>query len=83
MKVITDFIIGFKEGVLEFGLSLNAFVNSFFLTIVYVMGVGLTSVFAKILGKQFLDTRIDQKSVSYWTENPQNEITIDDCFRQF
>ena len=57
--------------------------NSFLLFIVYIVGVGLTSVVAKIFGKHFLDKKIDRKSNTYWSDLNIKKKSIKECYRQF
>ena len=63
MNFMTGFIKGFKQ----FGENIALTVNTLLLVPVYVFGVGITSGFAKIANKSFLDTWIDKKKKSYWT----------------
>ena len=71
-----------KEGQKYFTEDIAAVVNTFLLTIVYFIGVGLTSIFAKISRKRFLDYGIKDTN-TYWKkiELPKNKL--EDCYRQF
>jgi len=55
------FYRGFKRGMRIFGENIALIINTFLLTIVYLIGVGLTSILAKITGKHFLDTKLSKK----------------------
>ena len=46
---------GFKEGMNDFGHNLSGIVNAVLLSVVYIAGVGPTSILAKLSGKRFLE----------------------------
>jgi len=77
-----EFIEGFKEGQKSFGESIAVIINSFLLTLVYVFGVGATSIIAKILGKKFLDLRFENKA-SYWEDLNLSKGPMKEYYRQF
>lgn len=80
MKV---YLKGFKKGFLEFGKNISTITNTLILLIVYIFGVGLTSVIAKLSGKKFLDLKLNSRQTSYWTElNLKNEPK-EQYYRQF
>ena len=54
MAKIKSFIHQLKKGQKEFGEDLAVIINSVVLSIVYLFGVGLTSLTAKIFRKKFL-----------------------------
>ena len=62
---IKEFISGFKE----FGKFVNAVVLFVALTLVYIFGIGPTSLIGKLLGKKFLSLKKDEKAKTYWTDN--------------
>ena len=63
------FITGFKEGFKAFGHSVANIVNFFLLTLVYLVGVGPTSLVAKLFGKKFLQTKLNKDS--FWVMKDQ------------
>ena len=73
---------GFKKGAKNFSGNISVIVNSFLLLIVYLVGVGLTSVIAKIVGKKFLETKIEKEKKSFWKEIKWSKKK-EDYFRQF
>jgi hypothetical protein len=77
------FIKDFKSGQKIFTDNLAAIVNSILLTLVYFLGIGLTSIFAKIFRKHFLDTCPDSSKDSYWTELNLDNQPINNYYRQF
>lgn len=77
-----SFFRGFKKGNELFGDTIAALVNTFLLTIVYVLGVGLTSIFAKIVQKKFLNIR-EEKIQSYWKDINLTTKEINEYYRQF
>lgn len=79
MTFIKSFKIGFKE----FGENIVFLVNSILLSIVYIFGVGITSIIAKLSKKTFLDTKIDKKAKTYWCDLNLDKKPIDEYYRQF
>jgi hypothetical protein len=83
MSTIRDFSLGFKKGIHNFGCNITTIVNSILLTAVYVIGIGLTSLVAKILKKHFLDMKLSEKRETYWADLDLNKESIDEYYRQF
>jgi len=72
-----------KEGFKIYGEVIGTVINSFLLTIVYIFGVGLTSIFGKIVGKKFLDLNIDKSKKTYWNELNIGDEDLESHYRQF
>lgn len=79
---MNEFGDGFKEGFKEFGHSIAVIVNSVLLFIVYLVGVGITSIFAKLVNKHFLDTKL-KNTDSYWSNLDLKKESIEKYYRQF
>lgn len=54
------FFKGFKKGMKDFGNNISLIINSILLTIVYLIGVGITSIIAKLSEKSFLDSKLSK-----------------------
>jgi len=80
---ITIFLKGLKNGQKKFGESIATVVNSILLSFVYIIGVGVTSILAKILRKRFLELRLDKSKESYWEELNLNKEKMESYYRQF
>jgi len=82
-----DFFNGFFKGFSEFGKNISLIVNCLLLSVVYIVGVGITSLFAKLVGKHFLETKISSKTNTkkntYWSNLNLKKKKIDDYYRQF
>ena len=78
MKIIDEFGKGLKE----FSENIAIIVNSVLLSVVYLIGIGLTSIFAKIFRKHFLDLKPDNCN-SYWTDLNIGKKKLNECYRQF
>ena len=78
-----DFFNDILKGQKMFGEDISQIVNFLLLTITYFLGVGLTSVLAKIFGKHFLKLKIDEEEDSYWTELNLTKKPIGEYYRQF
>ena len=77
-----EIIIGFLEGFKEFGQNITTLINSILLTPVYIIGVGLTSILAKLSGKKFLENDV-KKRATYWSELNLEKKNLEDHYRQF
>jgi len=77
------FLSGLKYGQKNFGETISIIINTLLLTVVYFLGVGLTSVFSKLVGKRFLDMKIDKKKNSYWEELNLEKKEMEEYYRQF
>ncbi len=73
---------GFKKGMKDFGDCITIIVNTVLLLIVYLIGVGITSIVAKIIGKKFLD-KYPANEKSYWTDINIKKESIEDYHKQF
>ena len=67
MNKIKKFIKGLKKGQKEFGETIATVVNSILLSVVYLLGVGLTFIFSRLFDKHFLDSKIDLNKKTYWS----------------
>lgn len=83
MKEIKQFPKGFSRGMKDFGNSISAIINSVLLLAVYLIGVGLTSIFSKIAGKHFLQRKINKNKQSYWSDLNLRKRPIEEYYRQF
>ncbi|MBU0979453.1 MAG: hypothetical protein KJ709_01485 [Nanoarchaeota archaeon] len=76
------FMTGFKKGFADFGHTISAVVNSILLTAVYLIGVGLTALFAKLFKRHFLNMKLSEKRKSYWVKH-ETDTAMDQFYRQF
>ena len=83
MSGLKRFFSGFKKGLKSFGHNISLVVNSVLLTIVYLIGVGATSIVAKLIGKHFLDKKISKEQSTYWSELVLKKKPIEEYYRQF
>ena len=74
----------FYLGMKKFGSTIVDIINFILLLPVYYIGIGISSIMAKILGKHFMDLSKPSKKVkSYWLDKKQKEIKIDDFYNEF
>ncbi len=78
-----NFVKGFKKGFTQFGHNLSNLVNSILLSIVYFIGVGITSIIAKITKKHFLEMKIKKSQKTYWSNLDLKKQKMDEYYRQF
>lgn len=76
-----SFLGGFKEGMKDFGYNISIIVNSVLLSAVYIIGVGITSIIAKLSGKHFLDMKLGKKT--YWEDSDLKGGPKKYYYRQF
>jgi len=78
---LNKFFNGFKNGIKNFGENISIIVNTILLTMVYIIGVGITSLIAKMFKKHFLDK--NSKDKSYWKVLDLKKKKIEEYYRQF
>ena len=83
MKKIIDFFKGVKQGMQNFGHAIGSIINTVSLTIVYFLGVGITSLFLKVMKKNFVHTKIDKLARTYWKDLNIGDEPSDDYFKQY
>jgi len=83
MSAQSRFIRGFRKGMSGFGQGISSIVNSALLSLVYLVGVGATAIFAKVIGKHFMDMKAANGADSYWTELDLKKKSVDEYYRQF
>ena len=82
MNELRQFFNGFKKGMSNFGHNIALIINTILLTFVYLIGVGLTSIIAKIFRKHFLETKLSKKD-SYWSDLKLKKKKFEEYYRQF
>ncbi len=82
MMSITQFFSGFKHGFRQFGIHISEVINFVILLIVYIFGVGFTSIAARLFKKRFIDTGKEKKD-SYWVKNKLATRPYKDYLRRF
>jgi len=81
MKNENLFVKGFKTGFKTFGYKVTNVVNFALLSVVYFVGVGVTSFTAKLAKKRFLELK--QEGKTYWKERNLGKQPLEDYYRQF
>jgi len=77
------FFTGIKEGFELYGEVIILVINSILLSFVYIFGIGVTSIIAKLSGKRFLDLRTDKELKSYWKASDTSNKELNDYYKQF
>lgn len=78
---LKNFIKGFKKGFKNFGTSVTNVVNFIILLIVYILGIGLSAIVARVVGKKFLD--LSHNKDSYWVTTPIGTEDKDEYYRMY
>lgn len=81
--MIKEFFNEIKNGQKNFGEDIQSIINFIMLTFVYFLGVGLTSVFAKIFGKHFLNLNISKAKETYWQNYDKGNQKMEEYYKQF
>jgi len=81
MRKLKQFFNGFQKGVKNFSDNISTIINFLLLSMVYLIGVGLTSITAKIFGKHFLDMK--KKKDSYWHNLKLKNKDIEEYYKPF
>lgn len=81
MTLLLDFWKGFKKGFQKFGHRIGGIVNTVLLSIVYIFGVGISAIMARMTGKRFL--KMKKMKGSYWETLDLKKRPIDEHYRQF
>jgi len=79
---LREFVSGFRSGFHAFGNGVAMVVNTILLGAVYFLAVGLTSLFARLMKKEFLDVSMPDRK-SYWEELNLEKSDDEDYYRQF
>jgi len=80
---LKQFKNGFKLGFRNFNSLISVIINSILLSLVYILGVGSTWLFAKLTHKDFLDLEIKKKVASYWVNLNLKKVPRKNYYRQF
>lgn len=83
MSNLKHFFSGFKKGMQYLRQEIILIINSILLSIVYILGIGVTSIFAKLFRKRFLDTKISRERETYWSNLDLEKEPVDNYYRQF
>ena len=80
---MTEFFNGLKIGTQEFAKVISIIVNTVLLTFVYIFGIGITSIIAKVINKKFLKISLDEKSETYWEKLNLKKKPKNSYYKQF
>lgn len=83
MTLPKQFLSGVKQGMHNFSSAIALIINSALLTLVYFIGIGVTSLFARFANKKFLLQKISQKRKTYWVNLDLGKKPLEEYFKQF
>jgi len=66
-----------------FGSNIGVIVNSLLLSVVYILGVGLTSLIIRLSGKRLMDIKNKKTGKTYWNDLNLRKKKIKKYYRQF
>lgn len=78
----SGFFSGFKRFLIMISKPINATVNLILLTLVFFVGVAVTSLPAKLFRKNFLDLKLKKKG-SYWIPRKKGSDSLEKYYRMF
>ena len=82
MRNLKQFFKGFKKGMDDFGHLITILINSIILSIVYLIGVGITSMFSKLFQKHFFEKEFSKKN-TYWEDLNLKTKKFEEYYRRF
>mgnify|MGYP001602884403 CR=1 FL=1 len=82
MSFLRFFVKGLMDGANNFGQIIACLVNTCLLSIIYLFGIGFTSILAKFRGKKFLQLK-PFKTDSYWQDINLKEESTTKYYKQF
>ncbi|HPL95313.1 MAG TPA: hypothetical protein PLF15_00830 [bacterium] len=74
-----EFLSGFKQ----FSGHITILINTVLLFFAYIIGVGFSSIFAKIAGKNFLTLNIDSNKKTHWSKLNLTKKEFNEYLKQF
>jgi len=83
MSAAKPFWSGFHQGTKEFGSYITTLVNTILLSSVYLLGIGVTAIVAKIKKKNFLALKPASDKKSYWVDLNLKKEQKEKYYRQF
>jgi len=78
-----NFLKGIKDGFKDFGHLINNIINTVLLTVLYIVGVGPTSLLLKLFKKRIMNIKKQENLKSYWTEYNLKTEPEENYYRQF
>ena len=72
----------FKQGFMYFSKTISSVVNFVLLFIIYIFGIGVVSIIAKICGKHFIKYSYN-KDITYWEELNLGKKYYDEYKKEF
>ncbi len=72
-----------KKGFHDGGTLIGIVVNTVFLSVIYIIAVGLTSLISRIKKKKFIDDSIDESAKTYWVPLNLGKKKKEEYHRQF
>ncbi|MBS3136886.1 hypothetical protein J4232_00505 [Candidatus Woesearchaeota archaeon] len=72
-----------KKGFLTFSHFIQTVVNTILLTIVYFVGIGLTSIISKLFGKHYLELKLNKDAKSYYKECMSTKKPKEEFYRMY
>ena len=83
MENLKLFFNQIKLGFKEFGEVLSFLINTLLLFLVFVLGIGIIAIIAKLLKKKFLDLYPDKNLKSYWVSKVNRNKNLEDSVKPF
>jgi len=75
--------LSLKEGQKKFGECISSIINFLTLSFVYFLGIGTTSLVARLFKKRFIELKPNNCKETYWEESNLGKEKLNEYFRQF
>lgn len=80
---LKNFFQEFLAGLKMFGENITFLINTILLLFAYILGIGLPTLFAKIINKHFLALKINKHASTYWSDLNLTKKDLTDYLKQF
>ena len=81
--MIKLFFKAFAKGMKKFGSNISVIINTILLLPVYIFGVGLSAIIAKVSKKKLLDTKLFKEDKTYWSDLNLKKKSLEEYYKQF
>lgn len=80
---MVKFLNSIKLGFRDFGMTINQLVVTITLIAVYIIGIGISAVLARLLKIHLLDLSVSPNKESYWTKLNLSVKPLQSYLRQY
>lgn len=83
MGVLKLFFKGFHAGFKNVGYIISGIFNTLMFLLVFIFGIGMVSIFFKIMKKKLLDLKFNKSKNSYWVDKKNRNSSMEDSLKPY